>query len=422
MLTRMRGVRLNQRRSRRSTSVLSSKNVLRILSAIIVPVTLGAFILTFSILQYNSARRDRKDDLTRADWRRNEDVQRANELRREDLQQANNVRADDLRRFEVQRREERNESRIQREQEWKTIMSKYQDNVLRDYLKDMGDFMKKTNGSLTSNPLIKTLAHVKTVNVLRQLDSSRQVQIIRFLREVERITQTNDVLARIISTAELTNIDFQEVTRSESFENMSFSQIRLRNCSFATVGIIDQVNFANTSFNLINFSSASIKDTDFSSASFRNVDFSYRIGEITDTSRTSFRTYDVLRKYLLNTNFSSAWFHNVDFAYRDINNTNFVSARFFDVDFSSTMIEDTDFSETYFFFSEFPFSKFTNVNFSSANFFSTDFWACKFNRSTFAFAKLITMDFSAAEFFNVNFTSVQLGIIRLHYKQCAFQF
>ena len=409
MQTRMRGARRKPRHSRRSTSALSSKNFLRILAAIVVPVTLGGFLLTLSILQYNSARRDRKEDLNNAEWRRNEDLRRASELRREDQQQANNARAGDLRRFEVQRREERNESRIQREQEWKIIMAKYQDTVLRDYLKDMGDFLKKTNGSFTSNPLIRTLARVKTLNALQQLDGSRQVQIVRFLWEIERIIPNNDVLMRMMSTAELTNIDFQDVTRSQYFGNMAFSQIRLRNCSFATVAIIDRVNFTNTSFHLINFSSASIKDTDFSSASFRNVDFSYRFGRVTDFSQTSFRTHDILRKYILNTNFCSAWFRNVDFSYRDVKGTNFSLARFFDVEFSSTTIEDTDFSETYFFFSEFSSTKLANVNFSSVTFFSTDFSAAKLNRSTFAFSKLSAMDFSTAQFVNVNFTSVQLG-------------
>src|SRR5690348_11582286 len=80
-----------------------------------------------------------------------------------------------------QRLEDKNDERLRREQDWNIAQSaqatqsnarldQYRDEVLIAYIKETGDFLRAHNGSLTSDPLIHTLAHVKTLNVFRQLD------------------------------------------------------------------------------------------------------------------------------------------------------------------------------------------------------------------------------------------------------------
>ena len=64
---------------------LSVNDVIRILSSLILPLTLGVFTVFITVHQHVSARHDRHDDLHR---------------------------------FEEQRREDRNETRLQREHEW----------------------------------------------------------------------------------------------------------------------------------------------------------------------------------------------------------------------------------------------------------------------------------------------------------------
>ena len=305
---------------------LSVNDIIRILSSLILPLTLGFFTVFIALHQHLSARQDRHDDLTR---------------------------------FEEQQREDRNETRLQREHEWniarmntqaqnQAAIGRYQDEVLVAYIKEIGDLLKENNGSLTSDRLTATLARVKTLNVLRQVDGSRQIHIIRFLHEARQLS-TNDTIHPLdISTVELTNIDFHHSTWSGVIEHMSLMGIYLRNCTFETARLIDRVNFTAARFD--------------------------------------------------NVNFSSTILDRVIFSFARIRFSNLLFTRFYDLEMGSAMISDTNFFSTNFTRASFRSTWFKNVNFSSAWIFQVNFTSAWFSNVDFSSAVLHSVNFSSSEF------------------------
>ncbi len=221
---------------------LTSKNVLKFVSSLILPLMLGVFTVVITFHQQKVAREQRIEDI---------------QLARQ------------------QRLEDKNESQLQRKLEWdiaiknqevqsKAASDRYRDEVLVAYIKEIGDFLKENNGSLTSDSLIHTLARVKTLNAIGQLDGSRQIRIIRFLYETGQLTNTNNS-ALDISTAELTDIDFRTFTPSKEIEQLSLAGVYLRNCTFEGMSLFN-VNFSFARLDNVNFSSAGLENVNFPSA------------------------------------------------------------------------------------------------------------------------------------------------------------
>lgn len=305
---------------------LSVNDIIRILSSLILPLTLGVFTVFITLHQHLSARQDRHDDLTR---------------------------------FEEQRREDRNETRLQREHEWsiarmnaqaqnQAAIERYQDEVLVAYIKEIGNLLKEKNGSLTSNRLTATLARVKTLNVLRQVDGSRQIHIIRFLYEARQLSINNASVPLDISTIELTNIDFHHSTWSGMIERMSLMGIYLRNCTFDTMRLIDQVNFTSARFDHVNFSSTILDRVIFSFARFRCSNFLFTRLYDLDIASAMISDTNFFSTNFTRTNFQSTWFKNVNFSSAWIFQMNFSSAWFSNVDFSSTIFHSVNFSSSEF--------------------------------------------------------------------------
>ena len=106
-----------------------------------------------------------------------------------------------------QRLEDKNESRLQREQDWniaqlaqaaqnKATSDRYRDEVLVAYIKEIGDLLRENNGSLTQTALTHTLARVKTLNTIRQLDGPRQIHAKHDLLFVSMMDQNLELLCR----------------------------------------------------------------------------------------------------------------------------------------------------------------------------------------------------------------------------------
>lgn len=224
-----------------------------------------------------------------------------------------------------QRLEDKNESRLQREQDWNisqtaiaaqsnAIADRYRDEVLVTYVKEIGDLLEKKNGSLTSDPLTATLARVKTLNTLRQLDGPRQSHAIRFLYEAKQLSNTDGLVALDISTVEFTNIDFHKLAPVVEIEKISLVGVFLKNCTLSRIRLYD-VDFSITILYNVNFPSAKLSNVKFSSAKLENVNFS--------------------SAYLSNVSFSSAYLTNAIFSSAELNNVNFSSTYLEKVAFSS---------------------------------------------------------------------------------------
>jgi uncharacterized protein YjbI with pentapeptide repeats len=374
MLIRQHGIYIRRFRHRSHHFFnLSAKDLIRILSSLIVPFTLGVVTICITIYQHKAAQEDRYEDLNR---------------------------------FKDERREDRHESRIQREQELsiskmsqetqnKIAANRYQDEIFKDYIKEIGDLMKENNGSLTSNRLIAALARVKTINVLRQLDGSRQIHVIRFLYETAKLSDTSESITVIMKTAELANINFQQITWSGKIENMSFPDFNLRNCTFGDKTKIEHVNFTSTHFDHVKFSSTRLDRVNFLSSDFQGVNFS--------------------SAHLLNVNFPSAKIVNTNFSTTEFSNVNFSSATIGTTNFSQTNFTNVNFSFVYIFETDFSFTRFKNVNFTSIRFLYINFSFALFDTTTFSFAELDGVNFSSAKLNDADFSSVHFGINDLNF-------
>ena len=165
--------------------------------------------------------------------------------------------------------------------------------MLVAYIKEIGDLLKESHGSLALQPVTATLARVNTLNAIRQLDGSRITHILRFLAETGQLTDTNESTALDISTTELIDIDFSSLKTNKKIQKLSLTGVALRNCTFQN-GHLQNTAFSSTLFDNVSFSSVDFTNVNFSFAEFRNVQFLLGRSD--------------------NVNFSSAKLDNVDFS------------------------------------------------------------------------------------------------------------
>jgi len=338
---------------------LTSKTILKFISSLILPLMLGVFTVVITFHQQKVAREQRIEDM---------------QLVRQ------------------QRLEDKNELQLQHQLEWdiaiknqevqsKAASDRYRDEVLVAYIKEIGDFLKENNGSLTSDSLLHTLARVKTLNAIGQLDGSRQIRILRFLYETAQLTNTNKFGALDISTAELIDIDFRTFTPSKEITQLSLAGVYLRNFTFEKISLyhvdfssawLENVNFSSARVNNVNFSPAKLINVKFSSAELADVKFSSTHLDHVNFSYAHPVNVNFSYAHPVNVNFSSAGLDNVDFSFARLKNVNFSSAELCNVSFSSAWLTTLNYSSAGLTNVNFSSAWLTTVNFSSATFSNID--------------------------------------------------
>lgn len=325
---------------------LSLKDGLSFLSSLILPSMLGVFTVIITFQQQKIAQQQRTEDL---------------QVTRQ------------------QRLEDRNELRLQRELEWnisqeaqsaqrRAVIDQYQDQLLIAYIKEMGDMLESKNGAITSDFVSRTLARVKTLNALRQLDGTRQIHIIGFLFEAGLLTNTDESNPLDLSTAKLIDIDFRALTPLNEIEQISLAGVYLENCTFEGKQLTN-----------VNFSSARLLNVDFSPAWLFNVDFSHAV------------------------------LNNVSFVRSQLEDVNFYSTRLENVQFSPSNLHDLNFSYGKLDYVDFANASIVGTNFDDTSITNTIFLSVILDRIDFSFAVLDNVSFSSANLQNVNFTSTGLA-------------
>lgn len=257
---------------------LSLQHVLKFISSLLLPLMLGIFTVVITIHQQNAVK--------------------------------------------MQRAEDQNTARQQRELERELANDRYQSQVLDTYIKEIGDLLKESNGSLTSNQVTATIARVKTLNIFRQLDPRRNTRIIRFLYEAGQLTSTVKQTPLDLSTAELDGIDLSQAAIDGRMQNISLAGAYVHN-----------TNFMDANIEYVNFSRARLFNATFSHAKLYGADY-FRI---TLSNNTDF-SYAQLYK----ANFSSVTLHNANFSNAQLSNTTFSHARLFNVNFSHARLSYTE--------------------------------------------------------------------------------
>ena len=103
----------------------------------------------------------------------------------------------------------------------------------------MGDLIEKNNGSLVFIEAAGILARVKTLNILRQLEGSRNKHVIRFLYEAKQLSTEEGNFPIDLAGSDLIDIDFTHPMLDISFEHVSLRDIYMKNCSFHKVEFYD---------------------------------------------------------------------------------------------------------------------------------------------------------------------------------------
>lgn len=180
----------------------------------------------------------------------------------------------------------------------------YQQETFNSFLTEMREFLEESDGVLTTHPAIASLARVKTLDMLNQLDPRRNSQIIRFLYEAGQLNELHSQRALDLTHAKLRDIDFSYILlNGVYFGGISFVGVHIFNATF--VGLdLRHAKFSKTRLKNIDFSFAKLDYADFSFAELENVNF---------TSST-----------LLHATFLSVNLHRVTFSCSMLGNTHSV--------------------------------------------------------------------------------------------------
>ena len=155
MRKQIRARQTNGQRRSRVVFGLTIKDILSLIASLILPLVLGLFTITTTNNQQNEVIRQSERDSFQ---------------RRQEWQMESN-----------QSDRQWNVANKQNELQRELALEKYRDEVLVTYTTQIGELLEKGNGSLTSSPIIATIARVKTLNIIRQLDPLRSSNAIRFL-------------------------------------------------------------------------------------------------------------------------------------------------------------------------------------------------------------------------------------------------
>ncbi|CAF3648053.1 unnamed protein product, partial [Rotaria socialis] len=284
------------------------RGCLEFMSSLLLPLSLGVFTIVITFQQQSAAQQQRIEDRDAADLQR----------------------AEDRNASRLQREQNKKEAELLRKQEENLDKQRYENGRFDIYIKEMGGLLEKYGGSIKSSEVAATLARVKTLNIFRQLDSQKNIRIIRFLYEAKQLTDTPENRSLDLSTAKLLDIDFRDIAVDErELYQLSLRGIFLLNATF--IGItMSNIDFSRIKFDTSNFSLAKIHDGNFSSAGFYNTSFASTSFSNTIFAETKFK----------NVNFSSTSFDTIEFSSVEFYNTSFASTSFSNAIFAETKFEN----------------------------------------------------------------------------------
>ena len=337
-----------------SLSGFKIKDFLQIASSLLLPLALGVFTVVITVEQQKAAQKQRDEDRVAA---------------------------------QLQRQQDQLASELQRKLERNLTEKRYQDDVFDTYIRDLATLLKDGDGSLTEKPVIATVSTLKTLNIFRQLDPSRNTRIIRFLHETKALTVINGSGPLDLSSAELETIDFRYLIRQGSLKDLFFNPALLESAIFKN-SIMLNVNFVGTKFNEADFESVQLQKSDFSGSQFFNSTF-------------SFSKLDTVL-------FIGSTFSNINFSNASLVNITFPSVKMDHVDFSLTNLNGVDFYYVHVSTANFQRAYCVGTIFSRAIISNGNFQHADLKRATFRNAEINNVSFIGANLYMADFTGTNI--------------
>ena len=218
-------------RSQFKCNCISIRELLKLISQILIPLMMGIFTLVIALQQHRLNKQNRMKD---------QDI--ANQLRTQQYQLDEQQRAQEL---------ALNDAR--RTQDLAIADNKQRDAVLNMYIRDLSNLLL-VNNYILNRPMLNSIIRPMTLTVLRQLDPLRKVLLIKFLYE-SKMLRTDYENIRV----DLTDADLNRIR---------IGRIQMRNISLSRTSMIN-ASFISTDLNRADFQGA-----DLTNALFMNTDLS----------------------------------------------------------------------------------------------------------------------------------------------------
>ena len=392
--------------SRQLICGIKAKDLVQIISQLLLPLVLAVFTIIITFDQRNENRIQRLQDRRSAEEQRSQDLNISREQRLEDRETAREQREND-RFIAAEKRAaddlnadlQRNMTRDQRiyevdiEQErYKKDHAKYLDSLLLSYYNEMGELLQKlSNVSLSSHTIIFSLARAKTLNVIEQVGPARASSLVMFLYDAGQLSI--DIGPLDLTEAYLNSIDLRRqrtltklhlsgahlnnaVFDGQDLSYANFQDAKLRKASFKGAictgarfdgADLSQADFAGANITLASFVHSNLQEAMFQKAAGSNPLFqSARMQRTNFTDcRLSFQsgvTSGFIDSNLAASSFDRAIFINAWFVYCNMMQVDFAHA-----DLSRANMTGSDMSYGSFLNTEFGFTDLSGTNFSHAN-------------------------------------------------------
>ena len=233
----------------------SCRDCCKVLAQILIPLMIGIFTTVVAVQQHQSNRDNREND----------------------LQIARQLREQQARLEQFHRQQERSSDQARRVQDLAIAEDKHLDSILNVYIRDLSALFLHNRFNL-SRALLDLIIRPMTLTLLRQLDGSRKVLLLKFLYE-----------------SRMLRADFQE-TRLDladaDLRGVAFGFHRMPYLSLVGASLINS-SFIRTDLTLADFQQADLTDARFNDATLEEVCF-YRTRLIrVDFSRAKFFRTDL---------------------------------------------------------------------------------------------------------------------------------
>lgn len=433
---------------RRCNFSLNTKDLLHVVSSLLLPLILSVFTIVITVQQQRIAREQRIQDLNNSAQQRAEDRQMGIDQRIQDKQiakeqrdQDEQRRLQDLKIAEDKRKQDdelaekqRNMSEKQRTHElaieaarYEKEHEKYLDALLLNYINDISTLFLSNNGSLTLNPIVRMLVRSKTLIISRQLDPSRKTHIVRFLYEASQLINGQNPLD--LSTADFHGIQLGSEVQYSRMPGLYLFGTNLNNASFYRLDLVNA-----------NFSQASLRNAAFLDINIERVDFSYALlfetyFKDSDISDSVFNNANIQYSTFLNSpvfhsTFTNTVLRHVDLKYGHLfEYCNFTNIRLAGWNLAHFTVSSSKFIRSYFHDMIFVSAKITHTYFIDSGFYRSHFWSSDFhynrfenfelNHITFTNTSLKNTIWTAGDLLNVSFTGANLG--GAHFDTVHFQ-
>lgn len=296
-------------------------------------------------------------------------------------------------RIENSRNEQQTKLETERhEQQILNNLEKYRNDLLGSFIERMGDMLKENNYSLTNDTYVAALACAKVFNTISQLDPERVSKVVRFLYETKIIAKVEGREPLDIATVNLSKVNGETFKTKKTKGTLSLVGILIENTNFDNI-ILADVDFSSATFRNVHFDfspnhssnrvttnahSVLMKNVSFHlatlqrvyamSAKVENAVFDRAIIDEVILKSTSFFHVTLWSSTLVNVDFSNGHLMFINFSNARLENVKFTGAIFYHIIFDYSIMKNVDFDQATFYNVSFSNTKLDNVRFKSTTF------------------------------------------------------